>query len=105
MEIRFLYLKIVRQYCGIARKASDTVIGVLKQGDVKFPAASWNRAGNFTDLPEESQLLEQPQRDSTTDVTDHDRLARLDSKCVSRIDAQIRATDDNRLYTGQCSRE
>ena len=52
LEFRFLYLKIVRQHGGVAHKASDTTIGVLKHDDVKFTAASRNLPGNLTDSPE-----------------------------------------------------
>jgi hypothetical protein len=48
----FLYLKIVRQQGGVARKASDAAIGVVKHDDVKLPAASRNLFGNLTDSPE-----------------------------------------------------
>jgi len=75
----------VRQHCGIARKASDAAIGVLKYDDVKFTAAAGNLPGNFADSPKQFQLLQQPRRDSTADVTHHDGLSRLDSKYVSGI--------------------
>jgi len=42
----------VRQLCGVADKASDAAIGVLKYDDVKLTAAPWNLSGNFTDSPE-----------------------------------------------------
>jgi hypothetical protein len=47
-----VYLKIVRQLGGIAGKASDAAIGVLKHDEVKLPAASRNLSGNLTDSPE-----------------------------------------------------
>ncbi len=84
LQFPFRYLKIVRQHCGIGRKASDAAIGVLKYDDVKFTAAG-NLPGNFADSPKQSQLLQQPRRDSTADVTHHDGLSRLDSKYVSGI--------------------
>jgi hypothetical protein len=43
----FLYLKIVRQHGGVARKASDTAVGVLQCDDVKPSAASRNLSGNL----------------------------------------------------------
>jgi hypothetical protein len=52
LEFPFLYLKIVRQHCGVARKAGDAAIGVVKYDDVKLPAASRNLFGNLTDSPE-----------------------------------------------------
>jgi hypothetical protein len=50
-QFPFRYLKIVRQHCGIARKASDAAIGVLKYDEVKFTAATRNLPGNFTNSP------------------------------------------------------
>ena len=37
---------------GVADKASDAAIGVLKNDDVKLAATSGNLSGNFTDSPE-----------------------------------------------------
>jgi len=37
------------------------------------------------------------------DVAHYDGFARLNSNDLSRIDAHIRATDDDRLYIGQCA--
>jgi hypothetical protein len=42
----------MRQHGGVARKASDAAIGVLKYDDVKLKAASRNLSGNHTDSPE-----------------------------------------------------
>jgi hypothetical protein len=39
-KFRFVYLKIVRQHGGVARKASDPAIGVLQNYDVELPAPS-----------------------------------------------------------------
>ena len=50
LEFPFLYLKIVRQHGGVARKARDAAIGVLKYDDVTLPAASRNLSGNLTDF-------------------------------------------------------
>jgi len=52
IEFRLLYLKIVRQHSGVARKASHAAIGVLKYDDVKLPAASRNLSGDLTDSSE-----------------------------------------------------
>ena len=65
----------VRQHCGIARKASDAAIFVRKYDDVKFTAAAGNLPGSFADSPKQFQLLQQPRRDSTADVTHHDGLS------------------------------
>ena len=51
LEFPFLYLKIARQHGGIARKASDAAIGVLKYDEVKLPAASRNLSGNLPIRP------------------------------------------------------
>jgi hypothetical protein len=56
-KFRFVYLKIVRQHGGVARKASDAAIGVLKNYEVELPAPSRNLSSNLTDSPEETQLL------------------------------------------------
>jgi hypothetical protein len=39
LELASLYLKIVRQLGGGGDKASDATIGVLKDNELKFPAA------------------------------------------------------------------
>jgi hypothetical protein len=39
LELASLYLKIVRQLGGGGGKASDATIGVLKDNELKFPAA------------------------------------------------------------------
>jgi hypothetical protein len=100
-----VYLKIVRQHGGVARKASDAAIGVLKNYDVELPAPSRNLSSNLTDSPEETQLLQQPRRDSTTYITDHDGLARFDSKYMSRIHTHISAPDDYCFHIGHRPRK
>ena len=55
-----MYLKIVCQHGGVAHKASDAAIGVLKYDNVKFTAPSGNLPCNFADSPEQSQLLNNP---------------------------------------------
>jgi hypothetical protein len=97
-EFPFLYLKIVRQHCRIARKASDTAVRVLKHDEVKLPAASSNLSGNLSDSSEQTQLLQQSRRDSAPDVTYYDGLAGLNSKYVSRVHTHISATDNDCLY-------
>ena len=52
---------------------------------MKRTAASRNPAGNLTDSPEQTQLLQQPRGDSTADVAQHHHLARFNSKDMSRI--------------------
>jgi hypothetical protein len=42
----------MRQHGGVARKASDAAIGVLKYDEVKLPASSGNLSGNRTNSPE-----------------------------------------------------
>src|SRR5271165_3282372 len=51
LDFPFLYLKIVRQLGGVARKASDSAIGVVKYDEVKLPAAASNLSENLTDSP------------------------------------------------------
>ena len=105
LEFPFLDLKILRQHGGVARKASDAAIGVLKYDDVKLSAASRNLSGNLADSPEQTQLLQQPRGDSTADVTDHDGLARFNSEDMSRVHTHISATNDDCLYIWQRPRK
>jgi len=100
LKFRFVYLKIVRQHGGVARKASDAAIGVLKNYHVELPAPSRTLPSNLTDSPEETQLFQQPRRDSTTYITDHDGLSRFDSKYMSRVHTHISAPDDYCLHIG-----
>src|SRR5580704_12665677 len=72
---------------------------------MELPAASRNRSGNLPDSPEQTQLLQQARRDSTANVSQHHGLARFNSKDVRRIHTHIRATDDDRLYTGHRPRK
>jgi hypothetical protein len=95
----------MRQHGWVARKTSDAAICVLKYDDVKLSAPSGNPSGNLTDSSEQTELLQQPRGNSTTDVTDHDGLARFDSKYMSRIDTHISATDDQGLYVWQGPRK
>src|SRR5580692_9519087 len=95
----------MRQHGRVAGQASDAAVGVLKYDDVKFPAASWNLSGNLADAPEQTQLLQQPRCNSTADVTDHDGLARLNSKYMSRINTHISATDYDGLHIWQRPRK
>jgi hypothetical protein len=105
LEFPFLDLKVVRQHGGVAGKASYAAIGVVKHDEVKLPVASWIFSGNLADSSEHTQLLKQARGDSTADVTQHHGLARFGSKDVSRIDAHIRAADDDRSYVGHRSRK
>jgi hypothetical protein len=91
----------VRQHGGVARKACDAAIGVLKNYHVELPAPSRNLSSNLTDSPEETQLLQQPRRDSTTYITDYDGLALFESKYMSRIDTHISTPDDYCFHIGQ----
>jgi len=50
-KFRFVYLKIVRHMAGVARKASDAAIGVLKNYDVELPAPSRNLSSNLPIRP------------------------------------------------------
>jgi hypothetical protein len=68
---------------------------VVEHNQVKFPAAARNRFGNLSDSSEQTELLQQPRRDSTADVSHDDGLTGLDSKHLSRINAHIGATDDD----------
>jgi hypothetical protein len=52
LEVSLLYLKIMRQHGGIARKASNAAIGVVKYDEVKLTAASRKLSGNLTNSPE-----------------------------------------------------
>ncbi len=54
-ESRFLYLEIVRQLGGVARKPSDAAIGVLKHDQVKLPAASGNLSRDLADPPQQAR--------------------------------------------------
>jgi hypothetical protein len=67
---------------------------MMKHDQVKLLAASRNRSGNLSDSSEQSELLQQSRRDSTTDVSHYDGLTGLDSKHLSRINAHIGATYD-----------
>jgi hypothetical protein len=51
LEVSFRYLKIARKHRGVAGKASNAAIGVLKNDEVKLPAASRSLSGNLTDSP------------------------------------------------------
>jgi hypothetical protein len=52
LEFPLLYLKIVGQQGGVASKASDAAIGVVKYDDVKLATTSGNFSGNLTDSTE-----------------------------------------------------
>ena len=78
---------------------------MLEYDDVKFAAASRNLPGKFTDSPEQSQLFQQPRRDSTADIAHDDGLARSNSKYVGRIHTHICTTDDDCLYIWERRRE
>jgi hypothetical protein len=58
LEISFRYLKILRQHGWLVRQAS-AAIGVLKKNEVELSAASRNLAGNFTNSPKQTHLLQQ----------------------------------------------
>ena len=105
LKFPFLYLKVVRQHGGIASKASHAAIGVLEHDDVKLPAASRNFSGNFTDSPEQTQLLQQPWGDSTADVPDYDGLAGLNSQHIGWIHTHIGATDNDCFHIWHCPRQ
>ena len=52
LDFPFLYLKIVREFGGVAREAGDAAIGVVKHDQVKLPAAASNLSENLTDSSE-----------------------------------------------------
>jgi hypothetical protein len=98
LEFAILNLKIVREHPRFAGEASHAAISVLHQDDVKLAAASRDLASNLTDSVEQTQLFQQPGRNSAADVPQHDGLARFDSEDMTRIRTHIGATDDDRLY-------
>ena len=49
VNISFLYLKILSQQGGVAFKASDAAVGVLKNDKVKLSSTSRSLARNLTD--------------------------------------------------------
>src|SRR5277367_3634317 len=52
LEFPFLYLKKVRQQGGVAFKASNAAVGVMKYHKVKLTTASWSLSHNLADSPE-----------------------------------------------------
>src|ERR1700722_13994719 len=101
LEFVFRNLKVTRQHSGFAGEVSAAAIGVLEDDEMKLPAASRNRCGNLADSPEHTQLLQQPWRDSTADVTHHNRFAGFNAKYMGRIDTHISATDNDCLHIRQ----
>jgi hypothetical protein len=90
LKFAFLYLEIVLQQVGVAGKAGDPAIGVLKYDQVKLSSPSWNLSRDLADSPEQSQLLQQPRGDPTSNITDDDGLARFSSKYMSWVHAYQR---------------
>ena len=104
LQFPFLHFKIARQHGGLFGEVRDTAIGMLEDDEMKLPATSRNRSGNLADSPEHTQLLQQPWRDSTADVTDHNGFPRFNSEYMSRVHTHIGATDNNCLHIRQRTR-